>query len=147
MGQSRPLFRLFSSFSHSNINYNFNKTKLKKKHRRCAWDSNLRSQYGRYRWNHGAMAATHCKCSLGSGSGSVGRAEVRGLNPVIGKVLYSRTYCQLLKRLKIKGKSGRDGQIWRKLCSQLESYCSQGTYHRRSKLTLKLFQKMKWLPT
>ena len=54
------------------------------------------------------MAATHCKCSLGSGSGSVGRAEVRGLNPVIGKVLYSRTYCQLLKRLKIKGKSGRE---------------------------------------
>ena len=29
-----------------------------KKHRWCAWDSNLGPQDGRRRWNHGAMAAT-----------------------------------------------------------------------------------------
>ena len=51
MGQSRPLFCLFSSFSH----YNFNN---RKKHRWCAWDSNPGLQDGRRRRNQGAMAAT-----------------------------------------------------------------------------------------
>ena len=46
-------FCLFSLFSH----YNFNKTNWKK-HRWCAWDSNLGLQDGRRRQNHGAMAAT-----------------------------------------------------------------------------------------
>ena len=55
--QSRSLFRLFSSFYHSNIDYNFNNTYWKK-HRWCAWDSNPVPQDGRRRWNHGAMAAT-----------------------------------------------------------------------------------------
>ena len=44
-------FCLFSFFSnYNNINW--------KKHWWCAWDSNLRPQDGRCRWNHGAMAAT-----------------------------------------------------------------------------------------
>ena len=45
MGQSRPLFRLFLSFSH----YNFNKQKLKKAQMVCLVGS---------RQNHGAMTAT-----------------------------------------------------------------------------------------
>ena len=45
-------FCLFSFFSH----YNFNT--IWKKHRWCAWDSNLGLQDGRHRQNHGAMAAT-----------------------------------------------------------------------------------------
>ena len=53
MGQSRPLFRLFSFFS----SYNFNNTNWKK-HWWCAWDSNPGPQYGRRRQNHGSMAAT-----------------------------------------------------------------------------------------
>ena len=51
MGQFRPLFCLFSSFSH----YNFNNTKLKK-HIWWAWDSNPGPQDGRRR-NHGALAS------------------------------------------------------------------------------------------
>ena len=51
MGQSRPLFGLFSSFSHSN----FNKTNCKKL-RCCAWYSNPELQDGRHRQNHEAMA-------------------------------------------------------------------------------------------
>ena len=43
MGQSRPLFRLFSYFSHSNINDNFNNTSWNKR-RWCACDSNLGPQ-------------------------------------------------------------------------------------------------------
>ena len=52
MGQSRPLFCLFSFFSHYNFNTNW------KKHRWCAWDSNPGPQDGRRRQNQGAMAAT-----------------------------------------------------------------------------------------
>ena len=44
----------FTSFSR----YNFNNSNYKK-HRRWAWNSNLRPLDGRRRWNHGAMAATH----------------------------------------------------------------------------------------
>ena len=51
-GPSRPLFCLFSSFSH----YNFNDTNWKK-HRWCVWDSNPLLQYGRHRQYHRAMAA------------------------------------------------------------------------------------------
>ena len=47
-------FCLFWIFS-----YNFNTNW--KKHRWCAWDSNLGPQDGRRRRNHGAMAATTCK--------------------------------------------------------------------------------------
>ena len=53
MGQSRPLFCLFSSFS----SYNFNNTNWKK-HWWCAWDSNPGPQDGRCRQSQGAMAAT-----------------------------------------------------------------------------------------
>ena len=54
MGQSRPLFCLFSFFS----SYNFNNTNWKKLWW-CAWDLNPGPQAVR-RWrNHGAMAATH----------------------------------------------------------------------------------------
>ena len=49
MGQSRPLFCLFSFFSRYNFNTNW------KKHRWCAWDSNPGPQDGRRRRNHGAM--------------------------------------------------------------------------------------------
>ena len=52
MGQSRPLLRLFSSFSHSNTTYNCN-TNWKK----CRWDLNREPQDGRRRQNHRAMAA------------------------------------------------------------------------------------------
>ena len=52
MGQSRPLFHLFSSFSHSNIN--FNNTNWEKKIW-CARYSNPGQQDGRSRQNHGAM--------------------------------------------------------------------------------------------
>ena len=52
MDQTRPLFCLFSSFSH----YNFNNTNWKKC-RWCAWDSNLRPKDYKCRWYHGAMAA------------------------------------------------------------------------------------------
>ena len=52
MGQSRPLFCLFSFFSCYNFNTNW------KKHRWCAWDSNQGPLNGRHRQNHGAMAAT-----------------------------------------------------------------------------------------
>ena len=45
-------FSLFSSFSHQNSITNW------KKHRWCAWDSNLGPQDGRRRQNHGAMAAS-----------------------------------------------------------------------------------------
>ena len=54
MGQSQTLFRLFSSFSHSN--YNVNNPKWKKR-RWCAWDSNPGLHDGRRRQNHGARAA------------------------------------------------------------------------------------------
>ena len=58
MGQTRPLFRLFSSFSHSNNKYSFIFNNINwKKHRWCAWDSNLELQDDRCRRNHGAMAA------------------------------------------------------------------------------------------
>ena len=63
MGQSRPLLRLFSSFSYSNINYNFNNTNWKTG-RWCAWDSNLGPLHGRCRWYYGADAATHVYLSL-----------------------------------------------------------------------------------
>ena len=53
MGQSRPLF-LFLAFSH----HNFNNTNWKK-HRCCAWDSNLRTQDIRHRRNHRAMHGGH----------------------------------------------------------------------------------------
>ena len=52
MDLSRPLFRLFSSFSYSN--YNFINTNCKKR-RWCAWDSNPEPR--RHRQNHGAMSA------------------------------------------------------------------------------------------
>ena len=52
MGQSWPLFCLLLFFSHYNFNTNW------KKHRWCAWDSNLGPQDGRHRQNHGAIAAT-----------------------------------------------------------------------------------------
>ena len=52
MSQSRPLFCLFSYFSH----YNFNKTNLKK-HRWCGWDSNPWPQEGRRTQFHRAVAA------------------------------------------------------------------------------------------
>ena len=52
MGQSMPLFCLFSFFSRNNFNTNW------KKLRWCAWDSNPGPQDGRRRQNHGAMAAT-----------------------------------------------------------------------------------------
>ena len=55
MGRNCHLFRLFSSFSHSNINYNFNNLNWKK-HRLCAWDSNPGLQDGERGLNHGAMA-------------------------------------------------------------------------------------------
>ena len=55
MGKNCHLFRLFSSFSHSNINYNFNNLNWKK-HRLCAWDSNPGLQDGRCRRNSRAMA-------------------------------------------------------------------------------------------
>ena len=51
MGQSRPLFCLFSSFS----SYNFNNTNWKK-HRLYAWDSNPGLKDGRRRQNHRTMA-------------------------------------------------------------------------------------------
>ena len=54
MGQSRPHFRLFSSFYQSN----FNNTNWKKR-RWCDWVLNLGLQEGRRRWNHRAMTATH----------------------------------------------------------------------------------------
>ena len=44
------LFLLFSRYNFNNTNW--------KKHRWCAWDSNLGPQDGRRRQNHGAMAAT-----------------------------------------------------------------------------------------
>ena len=59
MGQSRPLFCLFSFFS----SYNFNNTNWKK-HWWCAWDSNPGLQDGGRRQNHGAMAATPTKKDL-----------------------------------------------------------------------------------
>ena len=52
MGQSRPLFRLFLSFSHHKSITNW------KKRRWSAWDSNPGPQDWRHRRNHGAMAAT-----------------------------------------------------------------------------------------
>ena len=58
MGQSRPLFSLFLSFSHSNINCTNWKKRIG-----CAKDSNLGLQDGRHWWNHRAMAAAH-KCKL-----------------------------------------------------------------------------------
>ena len=61
MGQSRPLFRLFSSFSHSN--YNSNNTYWKKRCQ-CARTSNLGPQDGRRRQNHRAIAATLGTCSV-----------------------------------------------------------------------------------
>ena len=42
------VYRLFKTFSHSNIIYNFNN----KKRRWCAWDLNPGPQYGRRRPNH-----------------------------------------------------------------------------------------------
>ena len=51
MGQSRPLFVLFLSFSR----HNFNNT-IAKKCRWCAWDVNLGTKDGRHGQNHGAMA-------------------------------------------------------------------------------------------
>ena len=52
MGQSWPLFCLFSFFSCYNFNSNW------KNCRWCAWDSNPGPQDGRRRLNHRAMAAT-----------------------------------------------------------------------------------------
>ena len=52
MGQSRPLFRLFSSFSHHISITNW------KKRRWSAWYLNPGLQDSRRRRNHGAMAAT-----------------------------------------------------------------------------------------
>ena len=52
MDQSRPLFCLFSSFSHHKSITNW------KKRRWSAWDSNPGPQNGRRRRNHRAMAAT-----------------------------------------------------------------------------------------
>ena len=60
MGQSRPLFCLFSFFSHSNSN---DKYIIWKKHRWCALDSNPGRLDGRRRWIHWAMAAP-LKCYL-----------------------------------------------------------------------------------
>ena len=53
MGQSTPLFCLFSSFSC----YKFNNTNWKTL-RWCAWNSNPGPHDGSHRQNHGAMAAT-----------------------------------------------------------------------------------------
>ena len=50
MGKCRPLLFIFG-LSH----YNFNNTNWKK-HRWCAWDSNLRPRDGRHRRYHGAMS-------------------------------------------------------------------------------------------
>ena len=63
MDQFRPLFRLFSSFSHSKNkdSFNFNNTNCKK-HRWCALDSNPGLQDGRHRRNHGAMAMATLNC-------------------------------------------------------------------------------------
>ena len=59
MFQSRPPFRLFSYFCHSNISYtNW------KKHRWCAWDSNPWPQEGKRRQNHRAMAVAPLRMSL-----------------------------------------------------------------------------------
>ena len=52
-GQFRPLFCLFSSFSHSNINYNSSNSNWKR-HRWCAWDSNLGPLGCKRRRNHRA---------------------------------------------------------------------------------------------
>ena len=70
MGQSRPLFDLFSFFSLATIS-----TQIEKKHRWCAWDSNPGPQDGRRRRNHGAMAATQkikIKSLSGESSNSFG---------------------------------------------------------------------------
>ena len=57
MGQSRPLFRLFSSFSHHNSIINW------KTRRWCAWELNPGLLDGRRRRNHWAMAAAqHWAC-------------------------------------------------------------------------------------
>ena len=66
MGQSWPLFRLFSSFSHSNIKYNFN-------FQNTNWKSvvgvlGIRTQDDRRRWNHGAMTANPAKNLLSAPS-------------------------------------------------------------------------------
>ena len=58
MGQSQPLFRLFSPFSQSNNNYNigfsFNFNNINGRKRRWfAWDSNPGREDGRRRRNHG----------------------------------------------------------------------------------------------
>ena len=45
------------------FHYNFNTTNWKKR-RWCAWDSNPGAQYGRHRWNHGAMVATQINYTL-----------------------------------------------------------------------------------
>ena len=58
IGQSRRLFRLFSSFSNCDNNYSFNFNNINwRKHKWFAWDSNQGPQDGRRRWNHGAMSA------------------------------------------------------------------------------------------
>ena len=54
LGQTWPLFPLFSSFYHSNINFH---NTNRKKRRWCAWDLNPGLQDGRHRRNQGAMAA------------------------------------------------------------------------------------------
>ena len=73
MGQSRPLFVLFSFFSHHNFNTNL------KKHRWCAWDSNPGPQDGRHRQNHGAMAATPKNCFVCFKSPKINEKEAEKL--------------------------------------------------------------------
>ena len=76
MGQSRPLFVLYSFFSRYNFNTNW------KKHRWCAWDSNLRPQDGRRIWNHGAMAATQ----IVKRKGLTLNKEEAGIDPYLNKI-------------------------------------------------------------
>ena len=60
-------FCLFLLFSHYNFNTNW------KKHRWCAWETNLGPQDGRRRQNHGTLAATY------GGHNLVRQADVNAL--------------------------------------------------------------------
>ena len=71
MGQSRPPFSLFSSYSHCNNNNSFNCNNINwRKHRWFALESNPGPHDGRRRWNHGAMAAAISQYSFFLGGGS-----------------------------------------------------------------------------
>ena len=97
------VFVLFSFFSRYNFNTNW------KKHRWCAWDSNLRPQDGRRRRNHGTMAATnYCKmfdgiCYWRSNYGLLHGQGPRGWVAKIAKYLRCKSaYISLLVTAKMR---------------------------------------------